>query len=68
VIIYKIATNWLYMYEWIDKIMGIHTPILNDSASVLELEGWHLVFLWSLSMPQDRYISIDTLLVAHKKG
>jgi hypothetical protein len=54
------------MYEGIGKV--IHTPILDGSASVLQPKGLHLVLLWSLSMPQLRYISICTLLVVHKKG
>jgi hypothetical protein len=58
----------LYMYEGIDKIMSIHTPVLDGDARVLQPKGWHLIFLWSLSMPQLRDISIRTLLVAHKKG
>ncbi len=66
VIFYKMATTWLYMYEGIGKV--IHTPILDGSASVLQPKGLHLVLLWSLSMPQLRYISICTLLVVHKKG
>jgi hypothetical protein len=55
------------MYEGIDKVMNTHTPILDGNAGVLQLEGWHLSFLRSLGMPQLRYISIRTLLVAHKK-
>ncbi len=66
-IFYKMATSWLYMYERIDKVMSIHTPILDGGASVLQPEGWHSVFLWSLGMPQLRYISIRTILIAHKK-
>jgi hypothetical protein len=68
VIFYKMVISWLYMYEGIDKVMNIHTLVLDGSVSVLQLEGWHLVFLWSLGMPQVRYISIRTFLVAHKKG
>ncbi len=60
-IFYKMVTSWLYMYEGIDKVMSIHTPILDGGANVLQLEGWHLVFLWSLGMPQLRYISIRTI-------
>ncbi len=67
-IFYKMVISWLYMYEGIDKVMNIHTLVLDGSVSVLQLEGWHLVFLWSLGMPQVRYISIRTFLVAHKKG
>ncbi len=55
------------MYEGIDKVMSIYTLVLDGSASVLQHEGWHLIFLWSLGMPQLRYISICTFLVAHKK-
>jgi hypothetical protein len=62
------ATSWLHMYEGIDKVMSIHIPVLDGSGVVLQLEGWHLVFLWSLGMPQLKYISIRTLLVVHKKG
>jgi len=32
------ATSWLYMYEGIDKVMSIHTPILDGSVSVLQHE------------------------------
>jgi hypothetical protein len=38
-IFYKMATSWLYMYEGIDKVMGIHTPILDGSAGVFQPEG-----------------------------
>jgi hypothetical protein len=68
VIFYKMATNCLYMYEGIDKVMSIHTPVLDGNAGVLQPGGWHSIFLWSLGMPQLRYISIRTLLIAHKKG
>ncbi len=57
-IFYKIVTSWLYMYEGIDKVMSIHTLVFNGAAGVLQPEGWHLVFLWSLGMPQLKYISI----------
>jgi len=33
------ATSWLYMYERIDKVMSIHTPILDGGASVLQPKG-----------------------------
>jgi hypothetical protein len=33
------VTSWLYMYEGIDKVMSIHTPILDGGANVLQLEG-----------------------------
>jgi hypothetical protein len=33
------ATSWLYMYEGIDKIMNIHTPVLDGDARVLQPEG-----------------------------
>jgi hypothetical protein len=49
------------MYEGIDKVMNIHTPVLDGDAGVLQLEGWHSVFLWSLGMPQLRYISINII-------
>jgi hypothetical protein len=39
VIFYKIVTSWLYMYEGIDKVMNIHTPVLDGDAGVLQLEG-----------------------------
>jgi hypothetical protein len=61
------ATSWLYMYEKINKVMSIRTPILNGSIGVLQPKGWHSVLLWSLGMPQSRYISIHAFLVAHKK-
>jgi hypothetical protein len=62
------ATSWLYMYEGIDKVMNIHTLVLDGGVDVLQPEGWHLIFLWSFGMPQLRYILIRTILVAHKKG
>jgi hypothetical protein len=33
------ATSWLYMHEGIDKVMNIHTPILDGNVGVLQLEG-----------------------------
>ncbi len=56
------------MYERIDKVMSIHTLVLDGSADVLQPKGWHSIFLWSLGMPQLKYISIHAFLVAHKKG
>ncbi len=38
-IFYKLATNWLYMYEGIDKVMSIHILVLDGNVSVLQLEG-----------------------------
>ncbi len=39
VIFYKMATSWLYMYEGIDKVMSIHTLVLDGDAHVLQPEG-----------------------------
>jgi hypothetical protein len=36
VIFYKMAISWLYMYEGIDKVTNIHTPILDGTACVLQ--------------------------------
>jgi hypothetical protein len=35
VIFYKMVTSWLYMYEGIDKVMNIHTQVLDGSVNVL---------------------------------
>jgi hypothetical protein len=56
VIFYKMVASWMYMYEGIDKVMNIHTLVLDVSAIVLQPKGWHSVLLWSLGMPQLRNI------------
>jgi hypothetical protein len=33
------ATSWLYMYEGIDKVMNIHTLVLDDNEGELQHEG-----------------------------
>jgi hypothetical protein len=39
VIFYKMTTSWLYMHEGIDKVMNIHTPVLDGNVGVLQFEG-----------------------------
>jgi hypothetical protein len=34
----------IHVYEGIDKVMSIHTPILDGNASVLQHKGWHSIF------------------------